>query len=245
MSLSEMTKNDLSYVDDLLEGGKDMFCAECDIRLSSGKQTSKEIIWKTCTKWEEAHTCYTCYYKGEQDNLNKCWCGSQVVKGTKMCPKHHEMAQPTILPGFEHTQSPELAEKLRKYQNRFLWMDFVYDKPGVWVRYVGPPVDHDKCAYCGKIRDKKDYAGITYVGGTRFQFCNPWRDKKDCYSRWVEENDMSCKIMYEGMKCHNLKLHSEQRGSWHEFRSEDRIVYTDENLKVTYDWQKGKGVVVE
>lgn len=56
MSESEMTKNDLSYVQDLLGGTKEMRCRMCNWRIRKGERHTA----RTCTKWEDAHTCHWC-----------------------------------------------------------------------------------------------------------------------------------------------------------------------------------------
>jgi len=55
--VSELTKNDMSYIVDMMEGVKQKVCRECRLDIGPGE----EGTWRTCTKWEDAHTCKICF----------------------------------------------------------------------------------------------------------------------------------------------------------------------------------------
>lgn len=56
MALSQMSKNDLSFVVDLMEGKKLRRCRHCNKNLEGVRHVSS-----TCQKWEDSFTCYPCW----------------------------------------------------------------------------------------------------------------------------------------------------------------------------------------
>lgn len=58
MVVSELTKKDFSYLKDMYEGVKEKRCSMCQRKIKD----NQDCVWSTCTEWEKAHTCRTCYF---------------------------------------------------------------------------------------------------------------------------------------------------------------------------------------